>query len=644
MASELEKLLLRFEADTTALRSALRDAESGVDRFEKNSNNKLGSAEKNFARMGDSAKRVLGQLAAAFAAHASFGALDNLIDSGAKLQVLSDTVGMTAQRYQELSAAARRASVDQTEFDAAMKRFATRVAEVHQRTGPLYEFLRGQLPVVHDQIKGTKDLSSAFDVVSEAVRRLDSAESKALLVKQAFGDESIHFVKALEQGKAGLDDAAKSAREFGQVASNESVRAVKQLREEIDGVGASIKATFMDFLGRAIIDVRKDFNTLKEAFAGGGNEAASAYFTGLEQAQKSGWARVGASAIEGWKTTVDDKLKLQVDPRKMQPGIDMMASMRMQRAEAGGDTLGAFKMQMDAEQAKLKQMLAESIISREQYSEASGHIAARLSAKISEEIGNEARAAREGADVITQLRIKAAEAKGDGLGAFKMQADAELESFRRMLEDKRISETQFQEARALLAQTTAARITQEFDKEAIRVRELTEDFKNIATNSFSSVFDSIVQGSFNAKNALSQLLAEFTKAATMRGVINPLMDGLFGKQGTGDGGGLLTGLIGNVFGMPGRAHGGPMTAGVPYIAGENGPEAIVPSTSALAMPGWKMAGGQSGANVYNIDARQSDAGVVQRVIAAMASLEKNRMSGPEQSMAFSRRFPTRRAA
>ena len=594
MANELERLLVRFEADTAALRSALKDMDSKVDSSERNVNAKLGRIEGRFKQMGAGVGSQLTSLAAAFAGMASLGALNNLVADTAKLQVTAETVGMTAEKYQKLSDAARVAGVAQNEFDAAMLRFTSSVSEARQMTGGFYEFLRGQAPQLLKQVQGAKDTAAALDAVADAVQSMASAEDRALIVKQAFGDGALRLVKALESGRIGLNEAGGAADKFSRVASEQAVKAVKELDTELGKLTNSLKTSFVEAVGAAGDGfVNKFLKSLNQGIdkAGGigaafvaawknllpGSEAAGAssgdaYLEGLEKSQKSGWAKVEQVALGNWQTTIN-KMKLQTDPRKLFPG----------------------------------------------------------------------------ADAITQLRISAAEASGRDLEAVTMQYDQELEKFKRMLDDKIISEKQFGEARALLGETMQSKIASVYEKETQMVRELADEFKSGLGSAVNSVFDSIIQGSFSASNAIRSLISEIAKMSMNRAVTAPLMDYLFGRSGSS---GAATGFLNSTFGSGSglgeffssfapRAHGGPMSAGIPYIAGERGPELIVPNTAAQAMSGWQGGGGGSSV-VYNIDARNADPGVEHRIIAAIAKAERERPSPLATARTFSQRFPTRR--
>ena len=98
------------------------------------------------------------------------------------------------------------------------------------------------------------------------------------------------------------------------------------------------------------------------------------------------------------------------------------------------------------------------------------------------------------------------------------------------------------------------------------------------------------------------------------------LGGLFGGGGSGPGlppGGTFTSGGGFML-----AAGGPARAGQPYIVGERGPELFVPNMNGMVVPNHKLrgngVGGMSGGgegitNVFNIDARGSQAGVETKI-------------------------------
>jgi len=591
MANELERLLLRFEADTAALRSALKDMDSKVDASERNVARKLSNVENRFKTMGTNVKTAMATagLAVGLSQIASFAS--EISQRAGNIEEMARAVGLTTQRYQELGASARDAGLQQAQFDQAMLKFATSVSEARQMTGGFYEFLRGRAPDLLKDIQNSQNLGEAYLAVADKVRGLSDAEDRALVVKQAFGDGAIRLTNALEGGSVAIDAAAAAAHRYGRIMNDESIKVTAEYEREIKKLGDTFYNSAVNGVGSFIQWIKKldgrleeqrqglgrTGDWLKSLFAGSKPEETTAeFFDRLESAQKGGWQRIEALAIGSWQTTVQKASKLPVDPKKLLPG----------------------------------------------------------------------------ADAINQLRLQAAEASGRALEAIDMQYAMEIEKFKRMLDDKIINEKQFAEARALIGETMGSRIAAEYEKETELVRELANEFKSGLGNSVNSVFDSIIQGSFRAQDAIRNLASELARMSMNRAVTQPLMDALFGTSGKG---GSLTGSLSSLFGagasngggwltsiIPQMAHGGPMTAGRPYIAGEAGPELIVPNTAAQVMPGWAMSGGGGSSVVYNIDARNADAGVEQRIMAAIAKAERERPSPLSTARTFSQRFPTRR--
>lgn len=158
-----------------------------------------------------------------------------------------------------------------------------------------------------------------------------------------------------------------------------------------------------------------------------------------------------------------------------------------------------------------------------------------------------------------------------------------------------------------------------------QVRGGLEDVAVAGTHGFKSLAD--------AGRQFIEQLAEMTLRLY---IIRPLLEATFGRAGTGTGGGLFGSFIGGLFGggadpfpetiavtpglFPGRASGGRVSAGTPYIVGENRrPELFVPDSSGTVVPNIpSLAGiGTQSPAVINIDARGAQMGVADQINAAL---------------------------
>lgn len=95
------------------------------------------------------------------------------------------------------------------------------------------------------------------------------------------------------------------------------------------------------------------------------------------------------------------------------------------------------------------------------------------------------------------------------------------------------------------------------------------------------------------KRMIDQMVAQWLAAKALQA----LFGGEFTQ--TGSVGGILGGLIGGA-----RAEGGPVSAGVPYLVGERGPELVVPKFDATVIPNSELAGGN---RVVNFSIQAMDA-------------------------------------
>ncbi|MES2001410.1 MAG: tail tape measure protein [Pseudomonadota bacterium] len=134
---------------------------------------------------------------------------------------------------------------------------------------------------------------------------------------------------------------------------------------------------------------------------------------------------------------------------------------------------------------------------------------------------------------------------------------------------------------------------EEIDRLVVSVRADTASFARDVAAMRGELEGPLAQGAGRAgriiDNALGKAIAsgkfgfddlKRVALAAMSEIAQASLRGLFRGNGVGGiGAGLtsgLTSLIAGLLGAPGRATGGPVSAGRPYLVGENGPELFVP--------------------------------------------------------------------
>lgn len=124
--------------------------------------------------------------------------------------------------------------------------------------------------------------------------------------------------------------------------------------------------------------------------------------------------------------------------------------------------------------------------------------------------------------------------------------------------------------------------SEDFDR-AIPASEEVDKMSSAAKElgmTFSSAFEDAVIGGKKLRDVFDGLLQDIARIVLRRSVTEPLAAAIGGFD--------WGGLFGSIFGA--RANGGPITAGMPYLVGERGPELIVPSTSGKVLPNHALRG------------------------------------------------------
>lgn len=150
------------------------------------------------------------------------------------------------------------------------------------------------------------------------------------------------------------------------------------------------------------------------------------------------------------------------------------------------------------------------------------------------------------------------------------------------------------------------------------VKETDQSVKTDLTSAFDNLFDGIIDGSGDAKDAVRGLILELGKIAISKA--------FGGSEGGGSIGGLISGAIGGLFDkLPS------FDTGTPYVASDmvaqihKGEAVLTPHQADM----WRSG---SGGAVYNIDARNATPGVEQRIKNVMMEVQNLRASVPSISV------------
>ena len=452
MADDAEILSARFEGDVANLRQASAEAKKLTADWEKTAERHLGAASKSFKSFGVLSGSVFRGLGAGLAAVFTVDQISKLADSAARIEDIAQAVGLTTTRYQELANAARVAGVAQESFDSATTRFAQSMGDLRRNTGSFYTFLQSSLPTVLEQLQATRSQSEAFDVAAEAVRRLETAESRAVFIKQAFGRGANGLAVALKDGVSGLDQAAKSAGRYA-VVSEDAIKNTNRLTDAFDEMGIRARASLQELIGKlagplatALDETTVRIDKLNKTRGLGGQPFIGGLAERVDAIQRM-------QQPEDWPATTrnGDDEPLSFAKKTDSKALEQIQKLRTQLASARGEMFQQITEEEGASLAAITRLHEQTLVTEGDFVEARALIAATADAK-----RVDARKATD--EQLAQLRISALEADGETFAALRAQYDLDEQSYKEMLDRKLISQEQYQAALANLAKTEGQKI------------------------------------------------------------------------------------------------------------------------------------------------------------------------------------------
>ena len=579
MAGELDRLIIRLEADTALLRRAMSDAEKGVDSLAGKVDKSMSRVEKATMQAGASFQAAFAKPLAALAAAASLASINALIDTVDKLDNSARAAGLTTERYQQLRSALAELGLEHGKFDSVIVKFSSQMGELRARTGGFHDFLQQHLPTLGQQLIATKTQSEAVTRLLDGVSQLSNVEDRAIIIKQALGEEATVLAGSLTKQGAALKAAEERARSFTETIDKHAIENIKRLKTALDSLGDTLTARVANGFGAAAGKAAGFFESVGEWLSKSKklNNAMD------EVLKRRGAGLTGQDAmaplnavLSGWDAVID----------------------RAEAAGAATDRVISLKPKIPPFQTSLD---------------------------------------FSGVDALAGLEKQRAGANKDTFGQIALEYQADLERFRRLLEDKKINEDEYQQARVALQEIAGGKIAEARKREEEEWRSHFAELESLITNQFMGALDEAFRtGELNAKKFFSEMLIGMAKMVVQAQILKPIMDSVFNSSGP------LAGGLGSLLGvkLPGMAGGGPVSAGAPHIVGERGPELFVPNTAGRIVPNSRM-GGSGGSVVYNIDASRSDIGAADRIMQGLQEAQRLQPSPVSYSAGYRRRFPTR---
>lgn len=581
MASAAQTLLLRIDSDMSKLRRELMDAERATVQAGEKMAGRLNAVNENFRSVTGAASALRAVLAGAAGGALAAFTLRALHTADA-LQDAADRASVTTAQLQELGFAARQNGADQGSMNQALVMFSRRVGEAAQGTGELLPVLQRYGVGIRFASGQMRDQHGILLDVSDAIRRAESDQERAVIATAAFGRAGADLVPVFKAGTEGLENYAAKARATGKVLDPELVRQAAAAKDQLDSTAESINR-----LGQAIVlrigptleswarglenvlrplteienvqqrlELMRDVPHKPRSIA-----AAEAYLDYLlENDRRAGQLRAGRSAYVGGNA--------------VQPPLPPLTD-EMLRGSANAVTYRS------AQDKKLAEGFAESRRVIEDYERAARKLyegtrtPAEKFLESQRQINNHLEYGRIDAETFDR--------------AMKQATETLAQDLTRELESGRIDWEQYgaavRQAGLTMAQVDAAMYR-------------TQQFTRALGSAFDSMFEHTIASGGDWRAGMLGLLADVQRSMfqllsggrTPGGMIaSALVSGVGGLFGAADlynqgiPGVGPTGMGFSHFGGP-RAEGGPVSPGTVYEVGEKGRELFVPDRPGTIVP------------------------------------------------------------
>ncbi|MGH0004058.1 hypothetical protein ACQU0X_28640 [Pseudovibrio ascidiaceicola] len=231
-----------------------------------------------FDRVGNAAAKLGRQLktlsisAGALGTAAALGTtalVKSFSDQSRVLSELSRNTGFDVEKLQEWEFVAKRAGIEQEQFNDIIKEFGIRLGEARGKEGPLYDFLeeRGK-PGVLKKLLEFQDQAEAFEYIVNELSTINDDSLRLFAAGEIFGGAGEEFGAVIKQGPKANKQLREMAREMGFVlgadkieGGNQLARSFTDLQSTFSGLAKVISAelapslkTILDTLGKLIKD------------------------------------------------------------------------------------------------------------------------------------------------------------------------------------------------------------------------------------------------------------------------------------------------------------------------------------------------------------------------------------------------------
>jgi hypothetical protein len=241
MAINAEQLNIILSARDKEFTKAMERSQKRVEQFASKSQKGLSSVGKSFDGLGSIAKRLLPILAGAF----SIQKIAGIINTAAEVEKLASVAGVSVERFQELSFAAKSFGVEQDKLADILKDVNDKFGDYIQTgAGPLADFFENIAPKIGVTAEQFKGLSSEqiLGLYVSSLEKANVSQAEMTFYMEAIASDATLLTRAFANNGSELDRLTQKARDMGLVVRSDVIANMKEAKSEIEAASAVIDA------------------------------------------------------------------------------------------------------------------------------------------------------------------------------------------------------------------------------------------------------------------------------------------------------------------------------------------------------------------------------------------------------------------
>ncbi|WP_127078347.1 phage tail tape measure C-terminal domain-containing protein [Rhodomicrobium lacus] len=530
-----------IDGDSKELLAALDRASTEMRNFETSTGATLKRIDdlfqgtfKNVGKAVDEAKDALAAAAPVMLFNFLHSEVQKGIDEFKAIGDAADAATVSTTFFQVMGYRANEANVAFSKVKDGLKEFAQELGKFKADEGDLKEHLEGSNAELLKQLSSATSAEQGLRMVANAIAALKSPYDQAKLAAEVFGKSNADLAKILNDGSDGLTRAAEAARHYGIIVDESVIRNSQDMRGGFEAVSKVLDTQFKQALlniapllkevGDGTVVLSNAVRRMYDSF----QDIGTVTDTGLEER-----IQIQVKVLEGAR----DALKKAESSQKGTFDNNVISDWLF-----GTDT--------EANVQRLSQNVTEAIalmdklLDERARRKATSRTAPLDIPKADDDSDDEADARKREAGLrqIAALNKMYYTETKQTLALIFAEEQEELRRFQKLLDEKAISNEQFETARQRMADVTAAKVKKLYEEEYQGLKRISETI----SKDLESAFSSWVNGSkFSAEELFKQILQDLIKLEFQLAVMQPLFgtktSGITGQQG------VVPSLLASVF-------------------------------------------------------------------------------------------------